>query len=318
MASKDDYKVIEDIIKKLDIPRSMVYIEALIMEVNFDKDFDLGIEWQTAGQGDGFGATVGSGKGGTAPGFSPGNYPRGLTMGVIGDVITVSGVTFPSISAVINAYQKDKDVHILSTPQILTKDNEEAKIYVGKNVPFQTKSGSTSSSTDIYTSYEYRDVGITLKITPQISKDRFVSLKISQEISKIDEIATIITTAERPTTLKRTIDTTVVVEDKNTIVIGGLIDTISTETITKVPILGDLPLLGVLFRSKSRASEKTNMFVFLTPHILYEPEEAINILNEKRAHIESVTPESIKLYRQDNPEAKVKPAPTQPEGADEP
>ena len=100
------------------------------------------------------------------------------------------------------------------------------------------------------------------------------------------------------------------VEDKNTIVIGGLIDTISTETITKVPVLGDLPLLGALFRSKSRASEKTNMFVFLTPHILYEPGEAANILNEKRSHIENVTPDSIKLYRQDNPEKKVKPAPT--------
>jgi general secretion pathway protein D len=305
MASKDDYNVIEEIIKKLDIPRAMVYIEALIMEVNFDKDFDLGVEWQAAGAGNGTGFTVGSGRGGAAPGFTPANYPLGLALGVIGEGITVGGVTFPSISAVINAFQKDKDVHILSTPQILTKDNEEAKIYVGKNVPFQTKSGSTSSSNDIYSSFEYRDVGITLKITPQISKDRFVSLKIAQEISKIDVIATTITTAERPTTLKRTIDTMVVVEDKNTIVIGGLIDTISSETITKVPILGDIPFLGALFRSKSIASEKTNMFVFLTPHILYEPGEAKAILMEKQAHIRSVTPKSIKLYKEANPETNL-------------
>ncbi len=320
MASQDDYQVLEDIIKKLDIPRAMVYLEALIMEVNFDKDFDLGVEWMASGTGAYNGKNLaysgGSGKGGVIPGMSATSYPTGLAMGIIGEGITVGGITFPSISAFVSAYQKDKDVHILSTPQILTKDNEEAKITVGKNVPFQTRSGSTSSSTDIYSSYEYRDVGITLKITPQISKDNFVSLKISQEISKIDELATILTTAERPTTLKRTIETTVVVEDKNTIVIGGLIDTISSETITKVPLLGDIPLLGVLFRSKSISTEKTNMFVFLTPYILSEPGEAKKLLNEKRAHIESVTPKSIKLYREANPTTDVKPAPPVTGGSD--
>ena len=223
--------------------------------------------------------------------------------------ITLGGVTFPSISAFISAFQKDKDVHILSTPQILTTDNEEATITVGKNVPYQTRAGSTASSTDIYSSYEYKDVGITLKITPQISKDRFVRLAISQKIEKIDELATTITTAERPTTLKRTIDTTVVVEDKNTIVIGGLIDTITSETITKVPFLGDIPILGALFRSKSISSERTNMFVFLTPHVLYEPGEAKDILKDKKAHIKSVTPGTIKLYREDNPASDQKPGP---------
>ncbi len=315
MASKDDYQVLEEIIKKLDIPRSMVYIEALIMEVNVDKDFDLGVEWMAAGSGSAGGKNIfyggGSGKGGPLPGLAATNYPAGLAMGVLGQGITVSGVTFPSISAFINAYQKDKDVHILSTPQILTTDNEEAKITVGKNVPFQTRAGSTSSSNDIYSSYEYKDVGITLKITPQISKDRFVRLKISQEISKIDELATIITTAERPTTLKRTIDTTVVVEDKNTIVIGGLIDTITSETITKVPLLGDIPLIGALFRSKSISSEKTNMFVFLTPHVLFEPGEAKDILKDKKDHIRSVIPGTIKLYRQNNPAANQRPGPAE-------
>jgi len=306
MASQDDYQVIEEIIKQLDIPRSMVYIEALIMEVNVDKDFDLGVEWMAAGSSSYKGKNVvyggGSGQGGPVPGLSATNYPAGLAMGVLGQGITVGGVTFPSISAVINAYQKDKDVHILATPQILTTDNEEATITVGKNVPYQTRAGSTASSTDIYSSYEYKDVGITLKITPQISKDRFVRLAISQKIEKIDELATIITTAERPTTLKRTIDTTVVVEDKNTIVIGGLIDTTSSETITKVPWLGDIPILGALFRSKSISSEKTNMFVFLTPHVLNEPNEAKELLKAKKDHIKSVTPGTIKLYKEDNPE----------------
>ncbi len=313
MASQDDYQVLESIIRKLDIPRSMVYIEALIMEVNVDKDFDLGVEWMASGLSAYSGKDIvyggGSGKGGAVPGLSATNYPTGLAMGVLGEGITVGGVTFPSISAFINAFQQDKDVHILATPQILTTDNEEAKITVGKNVPYQTRTGSTASSSDIYSSFEYKDVGITLKITPQISKDRFVRLSISQKIEKIDELATTITTAERPTTLKRTIDTTVVVEDKNTIVIGGLIDTTTSETITKVPLLGDIPFLGALFRSKSISSEKTNMFVFLTPHVLNEPNDARDILKKKKDHIKSVSPGTIKLYRQDNPAADQRPGP---------
>jgi general secretion pathway protein D len=298
MAQKEDYNVLEDIIKQLDIPRLMVYIEALIMEVNVDKDFNLGVEWQAGGEGAYKGRDLfyggGSGKGGSMPGLSATSYPLGLSLGIIGEGITAGGVTFPSIAAFINAHQKDKDVHILSTPQILTKDNEEAKIYVGKNVPFQTRSGSSSASTDVYTSYEYKDVGITLKITPQISKDRLVSLKISQEISKLDELST--TSTDRPTTLKRTIDTTVVVKDKNTIVIGGLIDTNATSTVHKVPLLGDIPLLGALFKSTSESSEKTNLFVFLTPHVMYGPEEAADFLDSKKDRIRRIEEGNIKLY----------------------
>ncbi len=308
MASRDDYQVLEEIIRQLDISRAMVYIEALIMEVNVDKDFNLGVEWQVGGSSTVQGRDViyggGSGKGGSIPGISGTTYPLGLALGIIGEGITAGGVTFPSIAAFVNAHQRDKDVNILATPQILTKDNEEAKIYVGKNVPFQTRSGSSSASTDVYTSYEYRDVGITLKITPQISKDRLVSLKIAQEISKLDELST--TSPDRPTTLKRSIDTTVVVKDNNTIVIGGLIDTTSTITENKVPLLGDIPLLGVLFRSTARSSEKTNLFVFLTPHVLYEPNEAKGILKEKQDHIKSVLPGTIKLYREDNPKTAPK------------
>ncbi|MCP3952019.1 MAG: type II secretion system secretin GspD [Desulfobacterales bacterium] len=320
MAQKEDYAVLEDIIKQLDIPRLMVYLETLIMEVNVDKDFNLGVEWQAGGtsayQGKDIVYGGGSGKGGSIPGLSAVTYPLGLSLGIIGDGITAGGVTFPSIAAFINAHQKDKDVHILSTPQILTKDNEEAKIYVGKNVPFQTRSGSSSASTDVYTSYEYKDVGITLKITPQISKDRLVSLKIAQEISKLDELAT--NTDDRPTTLKRTIDTTVVVKDKNTIVIGGLIDTNATVTVNKVPLLGDIPLLGALFRSTSRASEKTNLFIFLTPHVLYGPEEATDFLNSKKEHIKRIEEGNVKLYKEFKtviPENE--PAPEKPSAGEE-
>ena len=128
----------------------------------------------------------------------------------------------------------------------MTTDNEEASINVGKNVPFQTRSAA-ETGIETYSSYEYRDVGITLKITPHISKERFVRLTIFEEITKLDELAT--TSPDRPTTLKRTIETTVIVNDQNTIVLWGLIDDSFSRTENKIPCLGDIPLLGWFFKS---------------------------------------------------------------------
>jgi len=191
----------------------------------------------------------------------------------------------------VQAYKKDKDVHILSTPQILTTDNEEAKITVGKNIPYQTKVGTTGTAEEMYSTYEYKDVGITLKITPHISKDRMVRLNILQEVNKLES-----TTDFRPTTLKRTIETTVIVNDKNTIVIGGLIDDSFSKTEYKVPCLGDIPLLGWLFKSLYKGREKTNLFVFLTPHVIESPAEANEIYSKKKDQIDKIKEGKIKMY----------------------
>ncbi|MBW2638302.1 MAG: type II secretion system protein GspD, partial [Deltaproteobacteria bacterium] len=110
------------------------------------------------------------------------NFPEGLAVGIFEEYINIGGVMFPSLGAVLQAYQKDNDVHILSTPQILTLDNEEAEIYVGENVPYQTRQETSTTDFD-YSSYEYKDVGVTLKITPQISQERFVRLDIFQEVT---------------------------------------------------------------------------------------------------------------------------------------
>ena len=192
-------------------------------------------------------------------------------MGVFGEAINVGGVTFPSLGAVVQAYKKDEDVNILSTPQILTTDNEEATINVGKNVPYQTRSAA-ETGTETYSSFEYKDVGQILKITPYVSQDRFVRLVINYEGTQLDDLAT--TSADRPTTLKRAIDTTVIVKDKGTVVIGGLIDDSMTKTTYKVPCLGDIPLLGWLFKTNSNAKDRTNLFVFLTPRVVANPAEA--------------------------------------------
>jgi len=295
-ADKDDYKILEEIIAKLDIPRSMVYIEALIMEVNVDKNFILGTEW-TVGQGvtvDGKTAVIGSSFetdviGGSADTNALPLAVSSFSLGIFSETVNIGGFSFPNIQAIVQAYKRDKDVNILSTPQILTTDNEEAKIHVGKNVPFQTRTSTTDN--DTFNSFEYRDVGKTLKITPQINEDRKVRLNLSLEVTELES-----TTEFRPTTLKRTVETTVIVDDANTVVIGGLIDDSNTVTEQKIPVLGDLPILSWLFKTESNSNTKTNLFVFLTPHVVKNKNEAKNIYSQKRDQITRLKEGNIKMY----------------------
>ncbi len=291
-ANKDDYLVLEDVIKKLDIPRRMVYIEALIMEVSVIKDFELGVEWQ-AGEhvGTHDGREIGA-FGVSAPGDVLSKLSSGFSLGVLGEEINIGGIAFNNIRAVARAYQKDSDVHILSTPQILTTDNEEAEIYVGENVPYITRQETTEAARD-YITYDYKDVGVRLKITPQINQERFVRLKISQEVIKLKKGAD----PFRPTTLKRTADTTVIVKDNHSLVIGGIIgETLDTASY-KVPCLGNIPVFGWLFKSISKKKDKTNLFVFLTPHIIENPAEAKKIYEQKKEHMDSIQEGVIKLYK---------------------
>jgi general secretion pathway protein D len=307
-AKKQDYLVLEDIIKKLDIPRTMVYIEALIMEVNVDKEFRLGVEWlgmedftyhgRKGGVFTGSGGAGGVGDYSGITGLLGGSLPSGFSLGVVGEAITIGNVVFPNIAAILQAYQKDSDVNILSTPQILTTDNEEAEIKVGENVPYLTTTGTTTTTGISYESYEYKDVGVTLKITPQINQERFVRLKIFQENVTLKKGAE----EYRPTTLKRSAQTTVIVKDKNTVVIGGIIGETTERGAYQVPCLGDIPGLGLLFKSKSRTRNKTNLFVFLTPHIIENPIEARKIYDEKKEEIEKIKGGAIKMY--EKPELK--------------
>ena len=304
-ANKQDYLILMDVIKKLDISRPMVYIEALIMEVKATKDFSLGVEWQVADdvgtwEGRKIGAFGSSGAGVEGGLLSQATAPKGLSLGVVGEGITIKtglgDVTFPSIGAMVRAFHSDSDVHILQTPQILTTDNEEAEIKVADNVPYLTKEATGEQQ---YQTYEYKDVGVTLKITPQINQERFVRLKIFQEYITLAEQEG--ASSFRPTTLKRSADTTVVVRDRHTIVIGGLVgDQISRGT-SGAPCLGNIPLLGWLFKSKSRNQTKTNLFVFLTPHIIENPGEAKKIYQEKMDNIETAEEGVIKMYQKPLP-----------------
>lgn len=317
MAEREDYKVLENIIKQLDVPRPMVYIEALIMEVKANKDFKLGVEWtgvrETGSVNDtplgtfaSSGTGIFSGIGTTTSGSDTLlSLPSGFSMGIIGAGIRIGDMIFPNIGAMIQAYKFDSDVSILSTPQLLTLDNEEAEINVGENVPYLTRQDSTTTSSQYpvnYNTYEYKDVGVILNVTPHINHENFVRLKISQQVTKvISGVTTDTTKPSIPTTLKRTAKTTVVVKDNETVVIGGLVGDSTDNSVNKVPLLGDIPFLGWLFKAKTATREKTNLYVFLTPRIVRTNQDAAKLYDEKRASMGEVVEGVIKLNER-NPE----------------
>ena len=286
--SKQDYQAIMDVVNKLDIPRPMVYIEVLIMEVSTDKSFNIGVNWQGA---DDIGSYDGRAVGAFAKSGTAGIEltSTALTLGIVGEAITIGGISYPTISAVVQAFQSDSDVHILQTPQLLTTDNEEAQIDVVTNKAFLTKSATGDQE---YDAYEYKDVGSKLKITPQINQNRFVRLEIEQEYSTFSGTGE----GDKPETFKRTAKTTVVVKDNDTVVIGGLVgEQISVGT-AGVPCLGSIPLIGWLFKSYSRTRDETNLFIFLTPHVIENPAEAEDLYKEKRQTIDKLQEGVIKMY----------------------
>jgi len=297
-ANKSDYIALENVIKKLDITRRMVYIEALLMEVSVEKDFAIGVEWRVGKDiGSYEGQDVGAFAGSTA---SPSNIsvnpttglPRGLALGVLGESIKVGDIEFPSIQALIRAYEGDSDFHILSTPQIMTTDNEEAEIVVADNIPYLTRQDTSETGID-YSNYEFKDVGVTLNITPQINQERFVRLKIYQEVSEVvgqEDVGL-------PITVKRQTKTTVVIKDGHTVVIGGLIDEKLDKATQQTPCLGDVPGLGWLFKTQGTSGDKTNLYIFITPHIVENPEEARELYEEKKDDIEDIKEGVIKLYK---------------------
>jgi general secretion pathway protein D len=315
MAEREDYKILENIIKQLDVPRPMVYIEALIMEVKANKDFKLGVEWSGVKdtgsiggiEGSKSAAFVGSGTGVLSGLTSTAidtattalGLPSGFSMGIIGAGIKIGDVLFPSIGAMVQAYKNDTDVSILSTPQLLTLDNEEAEINVGENVPYLTRQDSTSTTSAYpvnYNTYEYKDVGVILTITPNINQENFIRLKISQQVTKvISGVSTDTTKPSIPTTLKRTAKTTVVVKDNETVVIGGLVGDSTDDSTNKVPFLGEIPILGWLFKAKTLAREKTNLYIFLTPHIVRTQKDASKLYEEKRGSMGEVVEGIIRL-----------------------
>ncbi|MGB5616506.1 MAG: type II secretion system secretin GspD [Desulfobacterales bacterium] len=295
--SDEDLKTLENVIAQLDGPRAMVYVEVLIMEVNAQDDLRIGVEWTAVGEtqignkeaaiGGGF---VQAPQDSALPGFVNGTFPNGFAVGVFTEAIDIAGVQFNNLTALVQAVKEERDVNIVSTPQILITDQEEAKINVGKNIPFQT--GTSSSFDQTFDTFEYRDVGTILKVTPQISDNETVRLNIGLEVSLLES-----TTDFKPTTLKRTIDTSVLVKDSGTVVIGGLIENSPARSENKVPLLGDIPLLGRLFKYQTQSQQKTNLLVFLTPRVLKKSADASSLDQEKEARFDALQKSEIQTQK---------------------
>jgi hypothetical protein len=223
------------------------------------------------------------------------NGLSGLSIGGLGNYITVpvtksDGTTFnlsaPGFAALFSLSEFNNVVNILSTPHILTSDNSEAEIVIGKNVPFLSsiERQATTTSQPLLQSIERKNVGITLRIKPKISEGDFVKLDIFQEISAL--ATTTVAGAADLITTTRSAKTTVVVKDRQTVVIGGLIQTQKVKSVTKVPILGDIPILGWLFRYSSEQDEKTNLLIYITPYIIDNFEDLEELRSKKQVEFE--------------------------------
>ena len=275
-APDPQYRQIRAVIDKLDVRRAQVFVESLIAEVNADKAAEFGIQWQGAiGQnGDlnlgvlGTNFSVGGANlislasgGGTVP------PSTGLNVGV---AQRTNGIYVLGFLA--RYLQSNGDGNILSTPNLLTLDNEEAKIVIGQNVPFvtgqYTNSGANANGNTVnpFQTIERKDVGLTLKVKPQISENGTVRLTISQEVSSVQ--ASTIGSANGPITNKRSIDTNVLVSDGSIVVLGGLLQDEFAGQQEKVPGLGDIPIFGNLFKSETRSRKKTNLMVFIRPVVV--------------------------------------------------
>jgi general secretion pathway protein D len=281
-APEPQYRQLRAVIDMLDQRRAQVLVESLIVEVNAEKALTLGIQWQAPLGNSGVGGTnfgttgniLSLSQGGTAA------AKAGVSGGLnIGTVRNINGTNV--LSSFANFLETNGEANILSTPTLLTLDNEEAKIVVGQNVPFITGSfsntGVATAAVNPFQTIERKDVGLTLRVKPQISESGTVNLKIYQEVSSV----TSIDERSGPTTNKRSIESNVIVDDGAIVVLGGLLSDSSEAKNSQVPSLGDIPGLGWLFKSESRTRKKNNLMVFLRPVVVRESNDA-NALSMSR------------------------------------
>lgn len=301
-AAPQDFATLRDVIQQLDIPRRQVLVEAIIFEVSMTKARQLGIELQG-------GASVG----GTATALGRVNFRNlnpltsavgdgdlsgiGSLSGLLGalisnqSIVLSDGTKVPAGVALVSALEADTDINVLSAPTILTTDNEEAEIVVGKNVPFVTsRSTNETNLANTFSQVDRRDVGITLRLTPQISEGDTVRLLLFQEVSDLVPTSQAEVLQLGPTTTVRSATTSVVVSDSQTVAIGGLISDKLTASAQGVPYLSSIPVIGNLFKFDDKAKEKINLIILLTPRIMKNP-TALDALtdNERERFQRAVT-----------------------------
>jgi len=295
LASEPVYNNLRAVIEKLDVRRAQVYVEALIVEISADKAAEFGIQWQVL---NGVNSTQTRVIGGTN--FTPrgngtniidiaanlGAAAPGLNLGVIRGTVNIPGLgIIQNLGFLARALETQVNANILSTPTLLTLDNEEARIVVGQNVPFVTgqyANTGVGTSLNPFQTIERRDIGLVLRVKPQITEGGTVRLVIYQEVSRIQDA----TSASGIILSKRSLESSVVIDDEQIVVLGGLIEDRLTDGTDKVPIAGDVPYVGQLFRYDARRREKTNLMVFLKPTIVRGGNDGREFTSERYRYLQ--------------------------------
>ena len=301
-AEQSDYKILERVIRKLDVRRLQVYVEALIAEVDAQTTQEIGVQF---GVGDGVRSDrrgiVGATNLGTVSGTTlaevlanPLAAGAGLSLGYVDGIITLpDGTEVHNLNALAKALEGESDANVLSTPNILTMDNEEAEITVGQNVPFITGSfAQINQGTAVenpFQTIQRKDVGLTLRIKPQITEGSAIKMEIFQEVSNVAQRGE----ARDIVTNTRSLSTTIVAENNQMVVLGGLIQDDISNNVQKVPLLGDVPILGQLFRYKNRTRRKTNLLVFLRPQVIRGPKDMDEPTRNKYEYLGQLTDRDV-------------------------
>lgn len=305
----------EEVVRQLDIRRAQVLIEAAIVEVSGDDSDALGIQWASLNQNGGVGgisfSNLGTNLNGVISAIAGSSSGTTAPVG-LADGITIGGGERNSAGdsgygALLQAIASSSSTNLLSTPSIMTLDNEEAEIIVGQNVPFITGSttNTNAGTTNPFQTISREDVGLTLKVVPQINDGDVVRLEVEQEVSSVVPSTEAVQSADLITN-KRSIKTTILADDGETLVLGGLIQDDFTDSEQKVPLLGDIPVVGRLFKSKTRTNVKRNLLVFLQPRIIRETAQARAVTDEKYGRVRTIQLEIDKsgnifnLFRPDN------------------
>jgi len=338
-APPDIMRSLKRVISQLDIRRAQVLVDAVVAEVSLDTARELGVQWIISGLNDGTGPVglinfTNTGSTITDVANAVIGAKQGVQIPAQNSNVSIGGGRIDSNKNVnfvglVQALASDANTNILSTPTLVTLDNEEAEIIIGENVPFITGSftstGAGDSATNPFQTIQREDVGLTLKIKPQINEGDALKLNIEQEVSSI---ADSVVGASDLITNKRSIKTTVIADDGAVVVLGGLIEDQVNESVQKVPLLGDIPLLGYLFRSTGTKVNKTNLMVFIHPVILRDQATTDQYTNSKYNYLRAlqslqhedgvelmpseehpVLPEWGKSEELTNREVKKKPAP---------
>lgn len=301
IASKDDYAIIESVIEELDTKRKQVYLDAVILELSSNDALDFSLAYHTPfdvntpfGGGSKATGIVGGQFGTNSLGFDPTGL-AGLAFGIFGQSVavpvldpttgSVTSIDIPAFGIAIQALQTNQMVNIVSNPSVMALDNEEAKIVVGRKIPFPTSNGLNSLGQPVVT-YQREDVAITLAMTPRINSENFVTLELDVEVQEVEDSSSINTSQAGFITSNREIKTVALVGDNETVVLGGLVGSTDTRSESKLPILGDLPLIGALFRNHSKSARRTNLMVFITPHIIDDEDDLSEIMRVKEAQRE--------------------------------